>query len=64
MFNLKIERMRNKLTQKELGEKVGLTGNMIGEVEAGRVQPSVKSISKLADVLGVSVDYLLGRTDK
>jgi transcriptional regulator with XRE-family HTH domain len=56
--------MRNKLTQKELGEKVGLTGNMIGEVEAGRVQPSVKSISKLADVLGVSVDYLLGRTDK
>jgi len=64
VFNLKIERMRNKLTQKELGEKVGLTGNMIGEVEAGRVQPSVKSISKLADVLGVSVDYLLGRTDK
>lgn len=64
MFNLKIERMRNKLTQKELGEKVGISKNTIGDIERGKIQPSVRSVSKMADVLGVSVDYLLGRTDK
>lgn len=50
-----------KLSLRELNEKAGLGTNAIYRWK--EQIPSVDKIKKVADVLRVSVDYLLGETD-
>jgi transcriptional regulator with XRE-family HTH domain len=47
-----------KLTQAQLAEASGLSDNFIGLVERGRAIPSVKSLSKIAEALKVSLAEL------
>lgn len=47
------------LTQENLGEKAGLHYTYIGQVERGEKEPSLKSLIKIAEALGVGVDKLL-----
>lgn len=35
---------------------------MIGRYERGDISPSIEVVSKIADALEVSVDYLIGKT--
>ena len=50
------------LTQKELAEQAGISANTIARLERGGVQDlRGNAIVRLADALGVSTDYLLGR---
>jgi len=49
------------LTQLQLAEKVNLTAGTIGNFESGRKAPSVKTLCRLADILWVTIDCLLGR---
>lgn len=51
------------VTLKEIVVKTGIGINGIQGMRAGNM-PSVATVAHIADVLGVSVDYLLGRTDK
>ncbi len=51
------------MTQEELEEKVGLTSNYLGQIERGWKTPSLKTLVKLANELGVSVDHLLRPED-
>ena len=40
-------------------------GRLIGDIYAAQMkEPSAKTLQAVADVLGVSVDYLLGNTDE
>lgn len=48
-------RKKNKLTQSELAEKVGLSTNFIGMVERGERNTSVDKIFKLAKVFNISL---------
>ena len=50
------------LSQNELGKAVGTSGDIIGKYERNEVKPSIEVASKIADYLGVSLDYLLGKT--
>ncbi len=54
-------RKQNKLTQRELAEKLGLTTRAIQYYEAGR-QPEWDIVIKVADFFKVSTDYLFLRT--
>jgi transcriptional regulator with XRE-family HTH domain len=54
-------RQRKGWTQAELGLRSGLRESMICKYELGHHTPSPKHLSRIADALGVSVDYLLGR---
>ncbi len=45
-------------TQAQLAEITGLTGNYIGYLERNKQLPSVKTLKKIASVLGVSVGLL------
>lgn len=54
-------RQRAKLTQFELGEKIGLTQYAVAGWENGRCFPRTKNLVEIATVLGVTVDELLGR---
>jgi DNA-binding XRE family transcriptional regulator len=46
------------ITQTELGEAMGVTGVAVGSWEAGRKQPDVGTIHKLAFTLGVRAAWL------
>ena len=61
---LKERREQVGLSQAELARKIYTTQQIISYYEAGERQPSVEMLRALADVLGCSTDYLLGRTDE
>lgn len=54
---VKAERKALRLTQKQLGEAVGLKGETIRDLELGRMASTTK-LHRIADVLGVSVSWL------
>ena len=54
------ERMGKGYTQEELGEKIDSTGEYIGQIERGERSASMSKIILIANVLNVSLDYLIG----
>ena len=50
-----------KMTQAEFAERLGVTGSSISAYENGTRQPSYFILVKIANVLGVTTDSLLGR---
>lgn len=60
---LKLLRKNCNYTQKELGEKLNVSGRVIGYYESNERFPDKETLTRLADFFEVSVDYLLGRTD-
>ncbi|PGC93934.1 helix-turn-helix domain-containing protein [Bacillus toyonensis] len=64
-LGVRIKEMRKeaKLSQKQLGEKANVTESFISKIESGAKKPSIEVISKFAEILSVSVDYLLGHSD-
>ncbi len=59
---IKSLRVENKLTQKQLAERIGLAISAISSYEAGTRYPSYESLVKLSRIFHVSTDYLLGIT--
>lgn len=55
-------RKKKGFSQADLGKMIGTSGDVIGRYERGDISPSVEVVSKIADALEVSVDYLLGKT--
>lgn len=48
------------LTQKELGEKMGVGQTTVSAWETGKSEPDYKSIREMAQLFNVSPDYLFG----
>ena len=48
--------------QAELARRLQISPSAVGMYEQGRREPSAQMLVALARTLGVSVDYLLGRT--
>lgn len=48
-------------TQKELAEKIGIAQQEISRYERGEIKAPINFIADVADICGVSVDYVLGR---
>lgn len=59
--NLKALRRQRGITQAELSEMLGLTQQAVARWEVDKSEPDAKTLNRLADYYGVSVDYLLGR---
>ena len=53
------ERLKLNLTQEVLAEDVNLTTAYIGQIERGERNLTLENLVKVANRLGVSVDYLL-----
>ena len=51
------------LSQEKFGEMVNMSQRSVAAWESGDRTPSFATLSALADQLGVTVDWLLGRTD-
>ena len=60
MIGNKIKEKRKNLglTQSELAEKVGLSRNYISELENNRYVPSVRTLTRLARVLKMNLNFL------
>lgn len=55
-------RKRKKLSQNELGKLALTSGDLVGRYERDEVKPSIEVVINIADALGVSLDYLVGKT--
>ena len=56
---LRKRRASLKLTQQELAESLGVTPQHISAIEQDKRAPSLPFLAKLAEELGVTVDYLV-----
>ena len=63
MTKLKELRKEHKLSMKELGKILGLSESTISLYEAGKREPDIKTLIKIADYFKVSVDVLIGRNE-
>lgn len=55
------QRKQNKMTQRDVAEKLGIAQPSYIRYEKGTAEPSLSNLVKLADLFDVSVDFLLGR---
>lgn len=64
-FNVRLKQLRqkNKLTQSELADILGLKPTAISNYESKRNEPSFDKLVALSKYFDVSCDYLLGVTD-
>ncbi len=60
MNNIKLIRNRLKMSQKELAEKANITPPYLYDLENGRRGAKQETLERIASVLGVSVDELIG----
>ena len=66
IFAQRLKELRNsrRVYQKEMAEYLGITVRGYQCYEAGQNYPDVKGLIALADYFGVTIDYLLGRSDQ
>ena len=57
-FNIKVERLRQKITQEKLAELVDLSLNSITKIEGGKQVPSCLVFYDIAKVLGIDIKEL------
>ena len=62
--NIRSLRVDAGLTQKQIAAQLGISQNTYSQYEIGVLNYPVDALIKLADFYGVSVDYLLGRTNE
>ena len=60
---LRMLRTERKVSQKVLGEQLGISDRNIRFYESGEHRPGFEGLLLLADYFEVSLDYLVGRTD-
>ena len=60
---LQIVREEAQKTQTAVANILGITRQAYNHYETGKREPSLDTLSKLATLYDVSVDYLLGKTD-
>lgn len=61
---LKMLRKEKKLTQTELAQKTGIDQALISKFESGERVPNIEKLQILTEYYDVSVDFVLGRTNK
>jgi transcriptional regulator with XRE-family HTH domain len=57
-------RKDKRITQRELAQKLEIDHTTVSKWEADVYEPDTSTLSRLADIFGVSTDYLLGRVNE
>lgn len=65
-FSQRLRRLRQEkhLTQAQVAARIGVTASMVSSYETDIRLPSFEVMVRIADLFGVTVDYLLGREDR
>lgn len=56
-------RKKASLTQKQVGESIGISAQAVSKWENGQSEPDIDTLCKLAELYGVSVNTLIGKED-
>lgn len=59
---LRTLRMRRNMRQEDVAKRLEISKSAVGMYERGDREPSLETLQKLADLYGVTTDFLLGRT--
>ena len=57
--NLKQIRTQKGMTQGDIVRALGVSRSFVSNIENGKTNPTLSTIKRIADALGVSVDQLL-----
>lgn len=60
---IKLARKSAGLTQKELGQKLGITYQTVAQWENNLRNPKHETLMRIAEALDITIDYLWGFTD-
>ena len=60
-LKIKTYRISINLTQAQFGERIGVSGAAVSFYETGTRTPSHRVLMRIANVMGVSIDSLLGK---
>ena len=65
-WNKRIKDLRedHDMTQDELAQKLGVSKRTLLRYESGESEPSISILISLSLLFNVSIDYIVGRTDK
>ena len=63
MIRLRELRQQRNMTQLEVAESLGVSRVTITKYETGDREPDLKTAQRLAELFGVSIDYLVGASD-
>ena len=61
-YRFREARLQAGLTTVQLAQKMGVTQAAVSHWDAGKKVPGTETLCKLADLYGVTIDYLLGRS--
>ena len=61
MMGIRIAALRKAcgMNQKELAQRLKISPSTVGMYEQGRREPSVETLSAMAEIFGVSIDFLV-----
>ncbi len=64
-FAIRLSELRKKkgISQEVLANELGTKGPAIGRYERGAAKPTIEVAAKIARILDVSLDYLVGNSD-
>ena len=62
--NIKRARLARGLNQVKFAKLLGVTKQCVSNWECDNVLPSIEMLIRIADTLGVTTDYLLGRDER
>jgi len=57
-------RKKKDISQEELAKLLNTKGPVVGRYERDEMKPSIEAAAKMADILEVSLDYLVGKADE
>lgn len=63
-YKIKKIRRERDLTQAALAKKAGISTGLIGQIESGKVEPSIKTLEKIASALSLSPCYFVSDDDE
>lgn len=65
-FHVRLKEVRQKSLkkQREVADCLGMKIRSYQLYEEGKTEPNIEKLIALADYFGVSLDYLMGRTDQ
>jgi len=61
--NLKKLRTEKGVSQRQLGEAIGVSQQSINKYENYEIEPDIRTLIMMAQYFDTSVDYLIGNTD-
>lgn len=61
---VRFERERRQLSQEALSELAGMNRSFVGEIERGEATPTIVTLQKLADALGLKLSELIKRYEE